>query len=141
MLYIKVVKAGGEIVTAEEQEAPVYVHRLRNGTIDRCSEPYAEAIVSLDGSQIWQMQGRADMGLDNGMTAVEIYGTEYDEIMENLDPVDPEDDNPVIPEPDEGEEPEVPLTRAELTAKVAELEEQNAMLTECLLEMSEIVYG
>lgn len=35
-------------------------------------------------------------------------------------------------------EPEKVLTEAE---RIAQLEQQNAMLTECLLEMSEIVYG
>ena len=35
-------------------------------------------------------------------------------------------------------EPETPLTDSE---RIARLEQQNAMLTECLLEMSEIVYG
>ena len=35
-------------------------------------------------------------------------------------------------------EPETPLTDSE---RIAQLEQQNAMLTECLLEMSEIVYG
>ena len=35
-------------------------------------------------------------------------------------------------------EPETPLTDSE---RIAQLEQQNAMLTECLLEMSEIVYA
>lgn len=35
-------------------------------------------------------------------------------------------------------DPETPLTDSE---RIAQLEAQNAMLTECLLEMSEIVYG
>ena len=35
-------------------------------------------------------------------------------------------------------EPVTPLTDSE---RIAQLEQQNAMLTECLLEMSEIVYG
>ena len=35
-------------------------------------------------------------------------------------------------------EPKTPLTDSE---RIAQLEQQNAMLTECLLEMSEIVYA
>ena len=35
-------------------------------------------------------------------------------------------------------EPETPLTDSE---RITQLEQQNEMLTECLLEMSEIVYG
>ena len=37
------------------------------------------------------------------------------------------------------EEPELPAQTAE--ERIAALEAQNAMLTDCLLEMSEIVYG
>lgn len=66
--------------------------------------------------------------------------TEYEEPEEPVDPetADPEDLAPEIPE--DSAESEI-LTRAELTAKVSELEEQNTMLLECLLEMSEAVYA
>lgn len=70
--------------------------------------------------------------------AVDIEGAPYtyEEYAEPTD--DPEDTAPEIEE--DIDESEI-LTRAELTAKVTELEEQNAMLMECLLEMSEAVYA
>lgn len=37
---------------------------------------------------------------------------------------DPEDEEPESPEPDEGEEQIEPMTRAELTAKIVELEDE-----------------
>ena len=58
---------------------------------------------------------------------------EYEQLKDS----DPEDENPAPPD-DPGTEV---LTRAQLTAKVAELEETNTMLTECVLEMSETVYA
>lgn len=50
---------------------------------------------------------------------------------------DPEDYDPVIPMVEEDEEQVAPMTRAELTAAVAALEEQNAMLIGMLLENRE----
>lgn len=61
----------------------------------------------------------------------------YEEYVEPTD--DPEDTEPEVSE-ELTEESKI-LTRAELTEKVTELEEQNAMLMECLLEMSEAVYA
>ena len=50
---------------------------------------------------------------------------------------DPEDYDPVIPVSEEDEEPVAPMTRAELTAAVAALEEKNTMLIGMLLENRE----
>ncbi len=54
----------------------------------------------------------------------------YHEVPIEVVPVepepDPEDDYPVIPVPDEGELPTQPLSRAELTEKVAALEDELA---------------
>ena len=66
--------------------------------------------------------------------AEEITQAEYEAIKR--DAPDPEDDAPADPEPDNP-----PLTRAELTAKVAELEATNEFLTNCILEMSEMIYA
>lgn len=121
MLYIKVMDGSGAIIGAEAHESPVYVNRLRNGTINECSEHYAQGVVSLDGSQTYQLDGRESLGIDNALTAAPIYGTEYEQIIQELEPTDPEDDHPIVPDPGEGEEAE-PLTRAELTARLLELE-------------------
>lgn len=70
--------------------------------------------------------------------AIDVEGAPYTYVEYEEPTDDPEDTNPEITDEDSGE---VPMTRAELTSKVVELEEQNAMLMECLLEMSEAVYA
>lgn len=72
------------------------------------------------------------------LTAVFITDAEYDEIVLVLDPPDPEDEDPEIPD---GTDEEEVLTRAELTELVRQLEQRNDFLEECLMEMSEIVYA
>ena len=93
---------------------------------------HAQGIVSANGSETYQLDGRdAIPGMVH--TAVCITQADY----ELLKDTDPEDNNPTPPD-DPGIEV---LTRAQLTAKVAELEETNTMLMECVLEMSETVYA
>lgn len=131
MLYVKILD-GGEIVGAEALDAPAYVkYQTRNHVVVRCSELDAQGILSKDGDEIYQLQDKAALPGEY-KTAVPISMMEYDELgyedSEDTDPVVPDEDTPV-------------MTRAELTAKVQELEETNAMLMECLLEMSEAVYA
>lgn len=134
MLYLRILDAAG-VEKVEAHENPVYVHMTKYG-IYSCEERQAQGVAALDGSVIYQLADKESLGLDNGYTAYPMYQTEYEEWIQTHDLPDPEDDEPDIPEDED-----TPLTRAELTAKVAELEEQNAMLTECILEMSEIIYG
>lgn len=135
MIWIKVMD-GETLIAAEAHERPQYVRRQSNGAIVLCDEAFAQGIVSNDGTVIYQLDGKAPIGIDGCSTAYQIYGTEYDELIRDVP--DTEDDTPELP-------PDTPddkiLTRAELTARVQELEAQNAMLTDCLLEMSEVVYA
>ena len=135
MIWIKVMD-GETLIAAEAHERPQYVRRQSNGAIVLCDEAFAQGIVSKDGTVIYQLDGKAPIGIDGCSTAYQIYGTEYDELTRDVP--DTEDDTPELP-PDTPEEKI--LTRAELTARVQELEAQNAMLTDCLLEMSEVVYA
>lgn len=119
MLYLKVVDADG-VEKVEAQENPVFVCMTKNG-IYSCEEYYAQGVAALDGSEIYQLYGKESLGLDNGYIALKITAAEYDEWIQTHDqpdPVDPEDDEPVIP--DGTPEGEV-LTRAQLTERVAEL--------------------
>lgn len=83
----------------------------------------------------------------NSAEIVLIGATEYDELYELLSdgeevPVPDEPEPPTHePEPDPDVEPERPMTVQEMREKIAEQESQIEMLTDCLLEMSEIVYG
>ncbi len=139
MHYFKIMQ-GNEVVTAEAHENPVYICRqAKNNILVRCPDVHAQGVLSLDGSTVYQLDGKTSLGLDNGYTAYPTVMTEYEEIIRNMEPApDPEDDAPEIPEDSDQERI---MTRAELTAKVAELEAMNAMLTDCVLEMSEIVYA
>ena len=133
MRYFKIMQ-GNTVLTAEAHESPAFVKlQSKNNIKVRCSEHYAQGIISLNEDEVYQLPGKdAIAGIDK--TAVEITMTEYDEIISGYDP---EDESPEIPE----EDPVQPLTRAELTAKVKALEKRNEFLEDCLLEMSEIVYA
>lgn len=120
MVYIKVMQ-GDTVFTAEAHENPVYVCRQKNGIIKRCTEQSAQGILSLDGSTIYQLEGKDSLNLDNGYTADFTYMTVYEEIIAGITEEDTEDINPDVPEDTPEEEI---LTRAELTAKVKALEEE-----------------
>lgn len=136
MVYIKVMQ-GEEIITAEAHDSPVYVCRqTKNDILVRCSEPKAQGILSLDGSTVYQLDGKASLGLEDGCTAYSIYLTDYEEIIAGLGDTGDTDEEDATPEVPEGTTEEQILTRAELTAKVAELEEK-LLATEILLGVSE----
>ena len=120
MVYIKVMQ-GDTVFTAEAHENPVYVCKQKNGIIKRCTEQSAQGILSLDGSTIYQLEGKDSLNLDNGYTADFTYMTVYEEIIAGITEEDTEDINPDVPEDTPEEEI---LTRAELTAKVKALEEE-----------------
>lgn len=116
MLYVKILD-GGEIVGAEALGTPVYVkYQTRNHVIVRCSEPDAQGVLSKDSDEIYQLQDKAALPGEY-KTAVPISMMEYDELGYE----DSEDTNPVMPDEDTPV-----MTRAELTAKVQELEDQLA---------------
>lgn len=134
-MYIKVLNSRGDLVRVEEIESPGYVRFDKiHKCLLRCKKELAEGILSADCSVTYNYN--ADIGME--LTASLISPAEYDTLQ--VERFDPEDEAPEIPEETpETEDP--PLTRAQLTAKVVELEAQNNMLLECLLEMSEAVYA
>lgn len=142
MLYFKILK-GDTVVTAEAHEKPVYIcKQIQNNILVRCSEPHAQGILSLDGSTVYQLDGKTPLDLDHDLIAYETVMTEYEAIInsceENLDDDIPED-NP------QGEDhimtaAEMRAAIVELTEKVQELSERNEFFEDCLIEMSEVVY-
>lgn len=135
MRWFKLLDGSGTLTGAEEHAEPLFVHRQTNGVIIIGDEVLAQGLVSADGARIYQLDGKEPLDEpDVTLTAVEIYGTEYDEIIRDLP--DPEDEDPDIPDdPDGGGE--TPMTRAELTKKVEELEKTNTLLMGMLLENRE----
>jgi hypothetical protein len=91
-----------------------------------------------EGKQVLQVETGIVYGEAIDVEGAPYTYVEYEEPIEPEFSDDPEDTNPEI---EEGEDESTIMTRAELTAKVTALEEQNAMLMECLLEMSGIVYA
>lgn len=119
MVYIKILSSDNTIASVEAIEDPGYVRiQTKNQMLVRCSEPQAQGILSADGSNVYQLQGREALDGEH-KTAVIIPMVEYEELSSEY--IDPEDTTPVIPE--ETPESEV-LTRAQLTEKVSSLEEQ-----------------
>ena len=141
MIHFKILDDEGVVVGAEAYEDPVPYVKMqeRNHILVRCSEQEAEGLLASDNNTIYRLEGRtlnSDEATD--LTAVFIAEAEYDEIVLVLDPPDPEDDDPEIPD---GTDEEEVLTRAELTELVRQLQNRNDFLEECLMEMSEIVYA
>lgn len=86
--------SAGESIGAEAIEEPVFVYRQANGVIDICNEAHAQGVVSADESTYYQLAGRDSLGNGYAVTAEEISGTEYDEIVRELP--DPEDTEPEV---------------------------------------------
>lgn len=125
MFYIKLFGADGRLIGAEALSELVYVRwQTNNGKLVRCKEDDAQGIISADGNTVYLINHQMPHGIPEPYAEF-ITQEEYEEISGE----DPEDESPAVPDP---EEP--PMTRSELTAAVQ-------MLMECLLEMSEIVYG
>ncbi len=136
-------------------ENPAFVkYQERNGLILRSKETDAFGVLSSDSSTIWHVEGLLEppAGTDfKKVELVEIEAEEAEALRKQL-----EEDGPVVnpEEPDTEEEPtpeppeeqvmtpvEMRAKITELTANVEALTEQNAMLEECLLEMSALVYA
>lgn len=116
----------------------------RSGMVLRCGDDESPSgIISERTGSIYQVEGWPTFPED-----VEVAGTakidsieedEYKELLLALD------ETGTVPDPDDEEplKPDAPkiLSRQALTEQVELLTQQNAMLLECLLEMSEAVYA
>ncbi len=110
----------------------------RNRMMLSCDEAGADGILTSDGSTVYLIEGGLVMDGYATATYEEITQEEYEELRAEIDAGEeiPNPDEP-DPEPEEG-----PKTRLQaLEEQVAELSQTNWMLIECLLEMSEVVYG
>ncbi len=141
MIHFKILDDEGVIVGAEayEDPAPYVKIQERNHLLVRCSEPEAEGLLAGDNNTIYRLTGRTmDSDEISDLTAVFITDAEYDAIIDELAPPDPEDEDPDVPP---GTDEDEILTRAELTEQLRRSQEQIEFLEECLMEMSEIVYA
>ena len=150
MLCIKILR-DSTVIGAEAHEYPVYVNHPYYSNIPlRCEEELAQGILSLNQSEIYHLAGRSSMpGVY--LEAEIITEAEYEYLIEELDIPDEEE---VEPDPDEGSGSDI-MTAQQMRERIIELEEKNALLEaenvekdrrlelveNCLLEMSEDVYG
>lgn len=129
LIYLNAYDEQDNLTGTEAIAEPVFVCRqISNGCLVRCDEQDAQGIVSADGDRIYLIRGQMPNGVKEPYAEF-ITKTEYEAALAAAP--DPEDEDPDVPE---GVEEETILTRAELTERIAFLED-------CLLEMSEIVYG
>ena len=118
MRYFKITDAAGNLTAVERILQPRFVRwQQRNGILVLCNETVAQGVLAADGSVAYQLEGREALPGDR-LTATAITETDYDNMIRDVP--DPEDATPEIPK--ETTEDAV-LTRAQLTAKVSELEE------------------
>lgn len=143
MLYIKILR-DSTVIGAEAHEFPVYInHPYYSNTPLRCEEEAAQGILSLDLKEIYHLVGRSSMPGEY-LEAEIISQAEYEYLIEEMDIPDEEE---VEPDPDEGSGSDI-MTSQQMRERILELESDNEeksqridFLEECLLEMSEAVYG
>ena len=109
----------------------------RNRLFLSCEESGADGIVSSDGSQIYLLSGTPDIEDLPHATFTEITLEEYTEIRKELIDGGAIDTDGADPE----EEARQEFNRSEILKRMEELEAQNMILIECIMEMSEVVYG
>ncbi|MCD8198382.1 MAG: hypothetical protein LUE24_14680 [Lachnospiraceae bacterium] len=149
-MYYKIV-SDGEIV--DVCSGLNYVRRQsKNGIWLACGEENATGITTSDGSTIYLLEGAEEIDGYEYTTATEIDEETYEELRQELI------DNGVLADTDSGtgtddsessedtttetvKKSKALLLAEQLQEELAALTEQNEMLLECLLEMSEVVYG
>ena len=139
MTYFKITTPNNELSGTFELINPIFVRiQNANGIYVRCSKRDACGVISPDGEKVYTLFGKSfGEGADSEERAKIISLAEYEECLRVQEQNDIEDDSPQLID----DTPIKPImTRAELTQRVEELEEQNRFLQDCLLEMSEIVY-
>lgn len=149
MNYFKIIE-DGRVVDAGE----IFLRwQEKNHILISCPLEEAQLVQSHDGETIyrvpWLNPLPEDAGSYESAEAAVIDRQEYLDLLAVLEdgeqPVEPEppkQEPEPEPEPDQ-EQPdeEKPMTVAEMRQRIKEQEEALVMLTECLLEMSEIVYA
>lgn len=147
-MYIKAV-CEGLILDVFEKKDVVYIGDDPFAGNVRCGKndnPFG--VLASDGGVIYAMQPR------EGYQTVDLVefsdSAEYARLRSELDANRiPENTEPEEPDSlDEEEAPGTPMSASEMRAQIMALQkkldavtEQNVMLTECLLEMSEVVYA
>ena len=147
MTYYKLIHSGEIVDVLCGDNAIWMTENPRSLTLYVGAQEQARGVLSSDGQTTYHIAGTppfaeypqfADVALE------EISPDEYQALREELDagrqPVEPAQEPPE-PAEQPGEAPAPKTRMAQLESLVADLQAQNDMLAECLMEMSEIVYG
>lgn len=125
-VYIKLLAGDGAATAVEELHNPRFVRQISAGKVFACEEPQAHGVLDASGQHIYQIKGRATVERAVA-TAQVITQAEYLELLATLGSA--EDEDPEDTAPETGGADEEPMTRAELTAAVDKLaEDQEALV-------------
>lgn len=134
-MYYKIISDGLIVDACSELN---YVRwQERNRLFLSCEQAGADGFVSSDGSQIYLLEDTADIEDLPHATFTEITLEEYTEIRNELIDGGAIDVDTTDPE----EEARQEFNRSEILKRMEELETQNMILIECIIELSEVVYG
>ena len=134
-MYYKIISDGLIVDACSELN---YVRwQERNRLFLSCEQAGADGFVSSDGSQIYLLEDTADIEDLPHATFTEITLEEYTEIRNELIDGGAIDVDTTDPE----EEARQEFNRSEILKRMEELETQNMILLECIIELSEVVYG
>lgn len=140
MLYIRVHDQAGGVTGVEAVESPCFCRwQHSNSMMVCCDRAEAQYLISADGERRYAVGGQMPTG-EPEPWAEEITQAEFEAEREPVP--EPEEEEPIQ------EQEEQPMTRAELTerveqlqAKVQELSEMNELMIGAVMEMSEIAYA
>lgn len=134
-MFIRITNNTDDLPIVLQSDDVVFIKwQISNDIPIRTTKEQAEAIV-INGTDFYFFNGYVRDDKDFNVAEEIDEQTYYGYLKETPDP---EDEEPVIEEP---HEMELPLSREELTTLVRKLQEDNRILTESILEMSEVVYG
>ena len=111
-----------------------------------CDVKKAEYLQSYNGQKIyhanWMKPLKSGSPACEEVHVIEIPYEKYDEIVATLDNGEtPEEEEPAPYKPVPSKDETKPMSISEMRETIEEQRQQIDMLTECILEMSEIVYG
>lgn len=144
MTYFKIISdADREVVGVEAIEDPAYVRwQEKHHRLVYCDGDAGEGILSpKDNDTVYRIEGKELNGVEIHLTAVFISAEEYDELAALLDDgerIPAGGDSPAAPNSGGVDQP---MTVSEMRQIILEQQNQINMLTDCILEMSEVVYG
>ena len=154
MRYIEIMSADETTVGVESAEEFVFVkYQDKNQIIIRCLEKEAQGVISAESdSTIYQLLGKEKIkGVDGDvLTAKFICKEDYENLQALFSNNNKKDDSSSTEPDGKDDNPgtssvmttaQMRATIISLSSDVKDLKEQNQMLTECLLDMSEQVYA